>query len=255
MKRINLNADMGESFGVYSIADDAALMDLIDSANIACGFHAGDPWVMQQSLAMACAKGVEVGAHPGFPDLQGFGRREMYIAPHELESMIAYQIAALMGMAIREGVKVAYVKPHGALNNMACRDKKLAQAIVSAILSMQSDLGLLAPACSRLYQAGKQAGLDVYSEIFIDRHYAEDGQLLPRSRKDAVIREPHVAVRRALSMLETGTIRPLESNTFLKTEIHSLCLHGDHPEAYETAKMITALLKEQCWRRCILKDM
>jgi UPF0271 protein len=168
-KRINLNADLGESFGPWVMGDDAALLDVVASANLACGFHAGDPDVMRRTVRACVAKGVSIGAHPSYADLQGFGRRALKLSAVEIENLVAYQIGALAGIAALEGGRVTHVKPHGALNNQACADAGIAAAIARAVRGVDANLILLAPAASALLTAGQEAGLKVVEEIFADR--------------------------------------------------------------------------------------
>ncbi|MEO8278851.1 MAG: 5-oxoprolinase subunit PxpA, partial [Ideonella sp.] len=184
---INLNADLGESFGAWTMGEDAALLGVVRSANIACGFHAGDPLVMRQTVRTALAAEVGLGAHPAYPDLQGFGRRPMKMTPAELEAAVIYQIGALAGMAAAEGGRLTHVKPHGALSNQACVDGALADSVARAVRAFDRTLILLAPALSELLTAGERAGLPVASEIFADRAYAEDATLAPRAQPGAVL--------------------------------------------------------------------
>ena len=239
---INLNADLGESFGAWPMGSDAQLMQSIDSANIACGFHAGDPLVMRNTLRLAKAAGVSVGAHPSFPDLQGFGRRPMTMKPDELEAMLIYQIAALDGMARSEGLRVGHVKIHGALSNMACADAALAKQVVRAIVAFDPKLILLAPALSELAAAGRAAGLPVVDEIFADRAYLDDGQLVPRSRPDAMVHGPDASLAHVQAMLDAKALIAVTGKR-LATPIGSICVHGDGPEAVSTAAAVRDGLK------------
>lgn len=234
---INLNADLGESFGAWSMGADAALLDVVGSANIACGFHAGDPLVMRDTVRAAGRRGVSLGAHPSFPDLQGFGRRRMDIPPAELSAMVIYQIGALQAMAAVEGQRVSHVKPHGALNNMACVDAGLADVVAQAVRAIDRDLILLAPACSELAEAGRRAGLSVALEIFADRAYRDDGQLVPRSQPGAMIHGADAALAHVLRMLEAKALVSL-SGKRLPTPIASICVHGDGPDAVASATAI-----------------
>ena len=248
MKRtINLNADLGESFGAWNMGSDRELMRSIDSANIACGFHAGDPLVMRDTLRLAKAAGVSVGAHPSFPDLQGFGRRPMQMKPDELEAALVYQIAALAGMAQGEGMRVGHVKIHGALSNMACADLELARTVVRAVTAFDSGLILLAPALSELCVAGREADLLVIDEIFADRAYLDDGQLVPRSRPDAMIHGAEASFAHVAAMLEAGALISV-SGKRLATPIGSICVHGDGPEAVATAAHLRRELERAGWQ-------
>lgn len=237
MTQINLNADMGESFGAYTMGADDVLLDSVKSANIACGFHAGDPVVMQATVKNALAKSVSLGAHPGFPDLQGFGRRPMQMSGDELYALITYQVGALMGVAQSNGGRVTHVKPHGALNNMACEDADMSDAICKAVKDMDKDLIFLAPALSELSAAAKRAGLCVAEEIFADRAYSNTGSLVNRKVKGSVIHDPETCLNRVVEMIEKGGLVTLEGD-LLPCDIHSICVHGDTPAACETAAFI-----------------
>ena len=233
-KAINLNADLGESFGAWTMGADEALLDIVASANVACGFHAGDPLVMRRTVAAAKTRGVSIGAHPAFPDLQGFGRRRMDIPSAELEAMLIYQIGALQAMAIAEGTRVSHVKPHGALNNMACADRALADVVARAVRAAGPELILLAPAHSQLALAADALGLPVVLEVFADRAYQDDGQLVPRSQPGALIHGAEVALVHVLRMLDEQAIVSC-SGKRLPTRIQSVCVHGDNPQAVATA--------------------
>ncbi|MEF8704642.1 MAG: 5-oxoprolinase subunit PxpA [Candidatus Accumulibacter sp. UW26] len=241
-RRINLNADLGESFGAWKMGSDDELLHIVGAANIACGFHAGDPLVMRRTVQQALVAGVSLGAHPSFPDLQGFGRRAMQLPAAELEAMLIYQIGALAGIARAEGGRLTHVKPHGALNNMACEDAALADSVVAAIRSFDPGLILLAPALSKLLLAGAAAGLQVAAEVFADRSYTDTGKLVPRSQPGAVLHSADACVEQVLRMLEAGGIVSL-GGELIHTEFHSICVHGDGPQAVATATAIrTALL-------------
>ena len=239
---INLNADLGESFGAWTMGSDTQLMRSIDSANIACGFHAGDPLVMRNTLRLAKAAGVSVGAHPSFPDLQGFGRRAMTMKADELEAMLIYQIAALDGMARSEGLALGHVKIHGALSNMACADAVLAKQVVRAVAAFNPLLILLAPALSELSVAGRAAGLAVVDEIFADRAYMDDGQLVPRSRPDAMVHGAQASLAHVQAMLDAQALISVGGKR-LPTPIGSICVHGDGPEAVATAAAVRSGLE------------
>ena len=242
MSPINLNADLGESFGAWRMGDDAALLQVIGSANIACGFHAGDPVVMRETVRLAVANGVSLGAHPAFPDLQGFGRRVMQLSPKELEATILYQVGALQAMAAAEGGRVSHVKPHGALNNMACADEAMATTVARAVKALDRELILLAPAHSALERAGEATGLRVAREVFADRSYQPDGQLTPRSQPGAVLHGAQDCVQHVLRMLEAGGIVTADGQR-LPTRIDSICVHGDGPGAVEAARAIRDALE------------
>jgi len=231
---INLNADLGESFGAYRMGDDAALMAIIGSANVACGFHGGDPSVMAETVRLAQAAGVSIGAHPSFPDLQGFGRRAMRLVPDELAAVVVYQIGALMGMARSQGARVSHVKPHGAMSNMACEDAAMATTIARAVRSVDPGLILLAPALSQLALAGRAVGLRVADEVFADRAYTDQGHLVPRSEPGAVLADSAACLAHVLRMLAQGGIVSA-SGHLLPTAFHSICVHGDNAHAVATA--------------------
>ena len=234
---INLNADLGESFGAWRMGDDAALLAVVGSANVACGFHAGDPLVMAETVRLAGAAGVSLGAHPAFPDLQGFGRREMRLSARELAAVLTYQVGALMGMAQSQGQRVTHVKPHGAMNNMACEDAAMAATIAAAVKAIDADLILLAPALSQLAVAGRAAGLRVADEVFADRAYSDDGNLLPRTQPGAVLDSSAACLAHVLRMLERGGIVSARG-AFLPCSFHSICVHGDNAHAVATAAVV-----------------
>jgi UPF0271 protein len=252
--KINLNADLGESFGAWTMGDDAALLGVVNSANIACGFHAGDPLVMRNTVRTALAAGVGLGAHPAYPDLQGFGRRPMTLAPAELEAMILYQVGALAGMAAAEGGRLSHVKPHGALNNQACEDAALADVVARAVRSFDRELILLAPALSELQAAGQRAGLAVAAEIFADRAYTDAATLVPRSRPGAVIHDPDAVVVHVLRILQAGGI-VAASGKLLPTAMHSICVHGDTPGAVDNARRLRAALQAEGWQMAGLDEV
>ncbi len=251
---INLNADLGESFGAWTMGEDAALLRIVNSANIACGFHAGDPMVMRQTVRGALASGVGLGAHPAYPDLQGFGRRPMRLAPAELEAAVIYQVGALAGMAAAEGGRLSHVKPHGALNNQACEDAALADTVARAVRAVDRELILLAPALSELQAAGERAGLQVAAEIFADRAYTDAGTLVPRSLPGAVIHDAQAILAHVRRMLDAGGI-VAQSGKRLPTAMHSLCVHGDTPGAVVHARQLRAALESAGWRLVGLPEM
>lgn len=239
--QLNLNADLGESFGAWTMGDDAAMFATVDTANIACGFHAGDPLVMRRTLRAARAAGVSVGAHPAFPDLQGFGRRPMRLAGDEIEAIVLYQLGALAGMARAEGLAMTHVKPHGALNNMASEDAALAASIARAVKAFDPGLILLAPAGSQLFAAGARHGLKVAAEVFADRAYTDEGNLVPRGQPGAVLTRVEDCVRHVLTMLDAGGI-VAASGKRLPMPFHSICVHGDNAHAVEVARQVRAAL-------------
>jgi UPF0271 protein len=233
--RINLNADLGEGYGPWKMGDDAAMLDIVASANVACGGHAGDADTMRRTLRLARERGVSVGAHPSYPDLQGFGRRAMALSPAELENQVACQVGALAGIAALENIRVTHVKPHGALNNLACVDRSVADTICRAVVAIDRALILLAPAASELVAAGRAAGLPVVEEIFADRAYLPDGQLVPRSRPDAMIHGADACLAHVLAMLDAGALIAVDG-TRIATPIGSICVHGDNPGAVAVAR-------------------
>ena len=240
---IDLNADVGESFGTYKLGRDADLIPLITSANIACGFHAGDPGVMRATVALAKEHRVAVGAHPGFPDLVGFGRRELQATPKEVEDAVAYQIGALAGIAAAEGMRLQHVKAHGALYNMAVRDRSLADAIARATALVDRSLILLGLPGSELIAAGGRAGLRTVSEGFADRAYQADGALVPRSQAGAVIEDGDRVVQRAIRMArEHSVLTP--DGTSVSIDVRTICVHGDTPGAAALALRIRDALKQ-----------
>lgn len=229
-RSVDLNCDLGESFGSYVLGLDEEVMQHITSANIACGFHAGDPVTMQKTVNLAVKQGVALGAHPGFPDLLGFGRREMQIAPAEATAYIIYQIGALGAFATAAGGLLQHVKPHGALYNMAAKMPELAQAIVKGISLVDRDLILVALSGSELYRAGKEAGLKVAGEVFADRAYAADGSLVPRGKPGAMIKDPAVAALRVHRMVTEGKVTAITGEE-VDVEADTVCIHGDSPDA------------------------
>ena len=243
MHIIDLNSDLGESFGTYTLGMDEQLMDYITSANVACGWHAGDPLVMQKTLRAAAEKGVAVGVHPGYPDLMGFGRREMKITPDEAYSYVLYQLGALDAFARVEGCKLQHIKPHGALYNQACKDKQLASAICRAARDFSTDLIVLAPYNSAFRTAAEELGQPFAAEFFADRAYMPDGSLMPRSQPGSVIHDPEEACRRVLQMAQTGTVTCADG-TELNMRCASICVHGDNEAALATVRMIREALTQ-----------
>lgn len=240
---IDLNCDMGESFGLYAFGQDEALMPLITSANIACGFHAGDPQVMAKTVRLAAKAGVAVGAHPGYPDLNGFGRRDMSLSGKEIEVILLYQIGALVAFCRAEHVELSYVKPHGALYNRAAVDRVCAHAIVKAVMSFSKSLILVGLAGSTLIEAGQDAGLRTANEGFPDRTYLPDGCLMPRGQPGAVLVSPQAVAEHAVQLAMEGIRIEKESGVHY-LPVDTLCLHGDNPSAVANAQHVTHKLKE-----------
>jgi len=234
---IDLNCDMGESFGQYTIGNDEAMMSYITSANIACGLHAGDPLVMERTVHLAQEHGVGIGAHPGFPDLQGFGRRVMQLAPEETEAFVLYQVGALAAFAKAAGAELVHVKPHGALYNLAAKDRPLAEAIARAVARFSRQLILVGLANSLLVEAGLEAGLPVAREAFADRAYEADGSLRSRRLPGAVLEDPAQAAEQAVRIARDGLVVTYTGEE-VPVQAETICLHGDTPTAVEIAKAI-----------------
>jgi len=243
---IDLNCDLGESFGVWRLGHDEEMMKHISSANIACGFHAGDPGIMRRTVRLARDAGVSVGAHPGFPDLAGFGRRAMSLSLSEIVDSLVYQIGALQAIARAEGVRVTHVKPHGALYNLAERDSKVAAAVVEAVRQASipgQELALVASSTSAMAGAAAVAGVRLVSEVFADRAYDADGKLVPRARPGAVLTDPWVIANRITSMVYRGEVDTISGGR-LQVKVETACLHGDTPGAPALAATIVRALKE-----------
>lgn len=236
-RTIDLNCDLGESFGAYRMGDDAGVLPFVTSANVACGAHAGDPSVMRRTVAAALEHGVAIGAHPGFPDLAGFGRREMGISPQEAYDLVLYQVGALAAFATAAGTALRHVKPHGALYNMACADAALAEAIARAVRDLDARLILFGLAGSELQRAAQGAGLRFAREAFADRAYAADGSLVRRGAPGATIDDPHEAVRRAVEIAAEGRTRTAEGGE-LRLDADTVCIHGDRPDAARLARTL-----------------
>jgi len=244
MRTIDLNCDMGEAFGNYGMPNDAQLMDYITSANIACGFHAGDSSVMQRTVELAVSKGVAIGAHPGLPDLQGFGRREMKITPAEAYQITLYQIGALQGFVKAARGRMNHVKPHGALYNMAAKDFLLAKAIVQAIKDFDDSLILYGLSGSEMINAAQQAGISTAAEVFADRSYQDNGSLTPRNKTNAVLTTEADVKIQLLMMVKNGMVHTVNENSIPITA-DTICLHGDGARALNFAKMVADTLKAE----------
>ena len=240
--RVDINSDLGESFGAYSIGHDAGLMQAITSANVAAGFHAGDPSVLRETIRLAKTNGVAVGAHPGFPDLVGFGRRELNVTPREAEDMVLYQVAAVAGVAAAEGVRVQHVKPHGALFNMAVRNTELSAAIARAVAAVDRSRIRLGLPGSEILNAGRAAGLRVAAEVFADRAYEPDGSLASRRKAGSVIHDPEAVVARAVRMVKERTVVATDGSA-VALEADTICVHGDTPGSDALAARIRAGLE------------
>ncbi|MDO5649649.1 MAG: 5-oxoprolinase subunit PxpA [Gallicola sp.] len=243
MYKVDLNSDLGESFGRYTLGNDERIISLISSANIACGFHASDPLVMDKTVALAKKYGAGLGAHPGFPDLMGFGRRNMVVTPQEARNYITYQIGALAGFCKSHGVNLAHVKPHGALYNMAGKDPVLAEAICEAIARYDENLILLGLAGSELLKAAEKKGLASASEFFADRAYEEDGSLRNRKLEGAMITDEDLSVKRIIQAVTKGTLTTY-SGKDIPVKVDSICVHGDGEKALLFVERIRKALTE-----------
>ena len=232
---------MGESFGAWSMGADAEVLEHVSSANIACGFHAGDPGIMRRTVARALERGVAVGAHPSLPDLQGFGRRAMSVTADEVYDLVLYQIGALAAFCLAFGGRLSHVKAHGALYNMAAKNVALADAIASAVRDFDSSLILFGLAGSELVRAGRAAGLRVANEVFADRTYQSDGTLTPRNNPDAVIHDMAAALDQVEKMVREGRVRAVDGSE-VALETDTICIHGDEPGAVAVARELRALL-------------
>lgn len=244
MNTVDINCDLGESYGVYRMDSDEAILPLITSANIACGFHAGDPATMRQTVERALQHQVAIGAHPGLPDLQGFGRRRMDITPREAHDMVVYQIGALNAFVRSCGGCMHHVKPHGALYNMAAEDAQLAEAIAEAIYKVQPELYLYGLAGSALIRGAERIGLRSVSEVFADRTYGVEGTLTPRTNPGAVIQQTEHALAQVLRMVKEGIVVSTEG-TLVPIKAETICIHGDGSHALDFAQAIRTLLETE----------
>lgn len=241
MLKVDLNCDLGESFGNYTLGLDGEVIKFVSSANVACGFHASDPLVMQKTVKMAKEAGVAVGAHPGYPDLVGFGRRNLSVQPAELKAMVQYQIGALKAFCQAEKIGLQHVKPHGAMYNMAAKDEKLAFAIAEGIAEIDPSLILLGLSGSEMLKAAEKLGLKAKKEVFADRAYEEDGTLVARTKPGAMILNEDEAIERVLGMVKFGKVKAVTGRE-IGIEADSVCVHGDSPKALEFVKKINAAL-------------
>ena len=252
--KYNLNADMAEGYGPWKMGDDDALLEIVSSANIACGFHGGDHNIMGQTMKQAVAKNVSIGAHPSFLDLHGFGRRQMHLSMAEIERLMAYQIGASLGMAAYAGARITHIKAHGALSNMACADSDMASAICKAVAAVDKSLILLSPVLSQLSQKGRDAGLAIAEEVFADRRYMPDGQLVPRSHSQALIHDPDESLAQCLSIFMDGAVTTIDGS-LLKMPADSICVHGDGPHALQLARKVRDGMQEQGFALVTLPEM
>ena len=244
MNKIDLNCDLGESFGNYKLGLDEEVIKYISSANIACGYHASDPLVMSQSVKSAKENGVAVGAHPGFPELMGFGRRNMSVQPNEAKAYVQYQVGALNAFCRANGVKLCHVKPHGALYNMAGKDYALSKAICEGIYEIDPDIILLGLSGSQMLKAAADTGLRCAMEVFADRAYEEDGSLVARTKPGAVITDENESISRVIGMVKNGTVTTITGKE-IPIQAQSVCVHGDGVKALEFVKKIKAALENE----------
>ena len=242
--RIDLNCDLGEGYGPWTMGDDAQILDCVTSANIACGGHAGDPQTMFRTLRLAADRGVKVGAHPGYADREGFGRRVIPMQAAEVGRMVVAQVGALAALARLAGTQVGYVKPHGALGNLAAADLTMASAIVAAVKTMDPTLAILAISGTQLERAAREQGVAVFSEVFADRAYLPDGQLVPRSQAGAVLHDAKQAADRLVGFLKSGCMPVLGADP-IALRADSICVHGDNAQAVEMARQIRARLQAE----------
>ncbi len=242
-KIIDINCDMGESFGVYSIGNDEQVINYISSANIACGFHAGDPVIMSKTIAMAIKAGVSVGAHPGFYDLIGFGRCNIQVAPERIRQDIIYQLGALQGIARSQGTEVRHVKPHGSLYHIASNDGEIAQTIVEAVLAYDPELILMALAGSELERAARSSNLNLAREAFADRAYHASGDLVSRQKEGSVIEDIEAIGERVLRMVTEGRVKSVEGKD-VEIDCDTICVHGDNKNALNITRHMTSILNE-----------
>ena len=240
---IDLNCDIGESFGAFTIGNDEAIMEYVSSVNIACGFHGSDPGVMHKTIAHAASRNIAIGAHPGYPDLQGFGRREIKMSLAEVYDCIVYQVGALMAFARVEGTTVNHVKPHGALYNAAAKDNALSATIAKAVHDVDKALVLVGLSGSCMIEEGKKVGLRTCSEAFADRAYQEDGTLMSRTAANAMIDDADRAARQVLQMIQRGTVTTINGKE-IPVRADTVCIHGDGPQAIAIAKAITNIIRQ-----------
>ncbi len=242
MYRVDINCDLGESFGAYRLGVDEEILSFVTSANIACGFHAGDPTVMRKTVQLALKNGVAIGAHPGFQDLPGFGRREMNLTQQEAYDLVVYQIGALQGFVQSEGGKMQHVKPHGALYNMAAKSTDLSEAIAEAVYKVNPQLILFGLAGSELVKAGHRLGLHTAQEVFADRTYQSDGSLTSRRQPNALITDDNQAVAQVIRMIQEGKVRSVQG-VDVPIQADTVCIHGDGAHALVFARLIRQQLQ------------
>jgi len=243
MPNIDINSDLGESFGAWSMGDDAAMLDIVTSANVACGFHAGDPAGILRTVKAAAAKNVAIGAHVSYPDKVGFGRRNMDVTSDELTADVIYQIGSLQGLAKAAGTSVRYVKPHGALYNTIAHDRRQALAVIEAIRAIDPTLVLVALAGSPLIELARSEGLQCIAEAFADRAYTPQGTLVSRREPGAVLHDPVLVAQRMLRLVQDGSIEAIDGS-LVRIEADSICVHGDSPSAVEMARELRRILEQ-----------
>nr|WP_088104266.1 5-oxoprolinase subunit PxpA [Halalkalibacter urbisdiaboli] len=242
--RVDLNSDVGESYGAFQVGEDALVFDAITSANIACGYHAGDHNVMAKTVKLAKEKGVAVGAHPGYLDLQGFGRRFIQMSPEDIYHLVLYQLGALSGFCRIAGVKMKHVKPHGALYNVAAKERTVAAAIAEAVADFDRELLLFGLSGSELVKAGESVGLQVAHEVFADRTYQQDGTLTPRTEANAIISDREQALQQVLMMVKEGKVAATDG-TLVPIKADTICVHGDEPQALAFVNMLKEKLQQE----------
>jgi len=244
MKHVDLNSDLGESFGPWEMGHDAEMIEIATSVNIACGYHAGDADIMRKTVELAKARGVSIGAHPGYRDLHGFGRRVVPgLTSSEIENLVAYQIGALQAIATAAGHKVTHVKAHGALSNFACEDDMTARAIANAVKAVDPNLVFVVLANSKLVTAGERCNLPMAHEVFADRAYEDNGNLVSRKKPGAMLHDPKAIAERVVRMVQDGAVTSV-TGKIMKTHIDTICIHGDNPTAVEIARGVRKALKE-----------
>lgn len=243
MPSIDINSDLGESFGAWSMGDDDAMLDIVTSANVACGFHAGDPAGILRTLKAAAARQVSIGAHVSYPDKVGFGRRNMDVASDELTADVIYQIGALQGLAQAAGTRVSYVKPHGALYNTIAHDRRQGLAVIAAIHAVDPGLVLVALAGSGLIELAREEGLTCVAEAFADRAYTPEGTLVSRREPGAVLHDPQLIGQRMLRLVEEGTLEAIDGS-ITRIQADSICVHGDSPAAVAMARELRRVLEQ-----------
>lgn len=254
MYKVDLNSDLGESFGCYKIGMDEEVLKHITSANIACGFHAGDPIQMDKTVKLAMENNVQIGAHPGFMDVIGFGRREMKISKDEVKAYVKYQLGALNSFVISNGANIQHVKAHGALYNMAAKDYEISLSIAQAVYEVDKNIILLGLANSSIIDAGKDVGLRVANEVFADRAYNSDGTLVSRSLEGSIIYDPNIAIKRVIKMVKENKVEDINGKD-IDIKADSICVHGDNPKAIEFVKRIRSELIKEGINICCISEV